>query len=306
MKTLRRILGQSRGSVIILVASAIFLIIGFAALVTDVGLLYTTRVQLTNLADAAALAGVQELPDKPGDVDSKARTYAALNGHPADIVNIRVLNSNTTVAVRATRTVPLLFARIFGLTTWDVHGEAAARIAPVSGVNGIVPFSLIIDPNSPSFVYGQKYTIKFDKFLSPGNFGILDLGGNLRDNIKYGYDGMFDFNNPLVFTEPGNKVGIIKQSLDYRFSMDTTNPTLATVTNDSSRIILVPVLESIDVNGKKQVKIVGFAAMFLSEASDGKSVTGQFMQLVTAGTPDDGASNYGVYASRLIPYPAAN
>lgn len=304
MKTLRQILGQSRGSVLILAASAIFMIIGFAALVTDVGLLYTTRVQLTNLADAAALAGVQELPDKTAAAYSSASMYAGLNGHTEDVLDIQVLGV-TTVAVRATRTVPLLFARIFGLDTWDVHGESAARIAPASGVKGIVPFSLIIDPTAP-FVYGKKYTIKFDKFLSPGNFGLLDIGGNLRDNIKYGYDGTFDFNMPLVFTEPGNKVGIVKQSLDYRFSLDTTNPTFATVTNDSARIILVPVLESMDVNGKKEVKIVGFAAMFLSDASDGKSVTGQFMQLVTAGTPDDGAGNYGVYASRLIPYPSTN
>lgn len=288
----------------IMVASAIVMIIGFAALVTDVGLLYTTRVQLTNLADAAALAGVQDLPDKTAAAYSSASMYAGLNGHEEDVLDIQVLGV-TTVTVRATRTVPLLFARIFGLATWDVHGEAAAKIAPASGVKGIVPFSLIIDPTTP-FVYGAKYTIKFDKFLSPGNFGILDLGGNLRDNIMYGYDGTFDFNKPLVFTEPGNKVGIIKQSLEYRFNLDKTNPTLSTVTNDSSRIILVPVLESIDVNGKKQVKVVGFAAMFLSEASDGKSVVGQFMKLVTAGTPDDGAGNYGVYASRLIPYPSTN
>ncbi|NMC33503.1 MAG: pilus assembly protein [Veillonellaceae bacterium] len=303
MKTLRRLLKQRHGSVVALFAAMLSVLVGLTALVVDLGLLYTTRVQLTNLADAAALAGVQELPDNSGGAYSRAADYAQLNGKMGDVLDIQVLNG-TTVAVKATRTVPLMFARIFGLATSDVTGAAAARISPASGVRGIVPFSLIYDPTAP-FVYGQKYTIKFDKFLSPGNFGLLDLGGNLRENIMYGYDGTFDFNTPLVFTEPGGKVGIVRQSLAYRFSLDPTNPTFATVTPGSSRIILVPVIESMDVNGKKEVKVLGFAAMFLSESSDGKSVTGQFMQMVTAGIPDDGAGNYGVYASRLVPYSSA-
>lgn len=313
MKTMRRILRQQRGSVILIAAAAFVMMIGVAALVVDLGLLYSTRVQLTNLADAAALAGVQELPADTGAAYASASEYAMLNGHPEDVMEIRVLGV-TTVAVRATRTVPLLFARIFGLTAWDVHGEVAARIAPVSGLSGMMPFALITQPLVP----GELYTIKFDSSdpadpADPignyhGNFAALantDRGGqDYRDNIKYGCDWSIQVGD-YVTTETGVMVGPTKQGIDYRYNLDPL-ATFDTVTKDSPRIIVVPVIDTLMVNGRNEVLVVGFAALFLETRSNGKTVTGRFMEMTTPGASDGGAGNYGLYASRLIPYASAN
>ena len=114
MKILDRLRNQQRGSVIVMTAAILVVLVGMTALVVDLGLLYATRVQLTNVADAAALAGVQELPRNSDGAYSSAAEYARLNGKTGDRVDIRVL-SGTTVAVKATRTVPLMFAQIFGL-----------------------------------------------------------------------------------------------------------------------------------------------------------------------------------------------
>ncbi len=56
-----RILNNQKGVSAILVAILLPVLIGFAALAIDVGYMYTTKNELQNIADAAALAGAGEL-----------------------------------------------------------------------------------------------------------------------------------------------------------------------------------------------------------------------------------------------------
>ena len=46
-----------------MVALLLGVLLGFAALVVDVGMMYTEKAKLQNAADAAALAGAQNLPN---------------------------------------------------------------------------------------------------------------------------------------------------------------------------------------------------------------------------------------------------
>ena len=305
MNIMRRFRKQHRGSVIVMVAAMLSVMVGLTALVVDLGLLYATRVKLTNLADAAALAGVQELPRNNGTAYATASEYAQLNGKTGDRVDIRVLNG-TTVAVKATRTVPLMFAGIFGLATCDVSGAAAARINPVSRLTGTLPFGLV----QQTLVYGQVYTIKIGSGTASGNyhgnFGALALGGTgasvFRDNIKFGSDVSIQVGD-WVKTETGNMVGPTKQGISYRYNQDP-GATFETVAKNSARILVVPVIQSLDVSGRGAVLVVGFAALFLesSNVTNNGEVSGRFIQMVTPGDPGDSGSDYGLYASRLISY----
>ena len=54
---------QERGQVIVLVVVMLIVMLGFAALVIDVGYAYYAHRSLQASTDAAALAGAQELPD---------------------------------------------------------------------------------------------------------------------------------------------------------------------------------------------------------------------------------------------------
>ena len=305
MNIMLRFRKQHRGSVIVMVAAMLSVMVGLTALVVDLGLLYATRVKLTNLADAAALAGVQELPRNNGTAYATASEYAQLNGKTGDRVDIRVLNG-TTVAVKATRTVPLMFAGIFGLATCDVSGAAAARINPVSRLTGTLPFGLV----QQTLVYGQVYTIKIGSGTASGNyhgnFGALALGGTgasvFRDNIKFGSDVSIQVGD-WVKTETGNMVGPTKQGISYRYNQDP-GATFETVAKNSARILVVPVIQSLDVSGRGAVLVVGFAALFLesSNVTNNGEVSGRFIQMVTPGDPGDSGSDYGLYASRLISY----
>ena len=64
--------------------------LGFGALAIDIGMLYKSKTELSAAADAAALAGAQELPKKPGQAEAVAQEYASRNGKPGDQVTVTV------------------------------------------------------------------------------------------------------------------------------------------------------------------------------------------------------------------------
>jgi len=165
-----------------------------------------------------------------------------------------------------------------------------------------VPFGVVKQP----LIYGQTYTLKDgagDGYS--GNYGALALGGNGANvylgNIEDGYSGLLSIGE-WVYTEPGNMSGPTGNGVDYRISLDPT-ATFATVQKGSPRILVVPIIDSLTVNGRSQVQIVGFAAFFL-EGVGGKGnkdyVTGKFMQMVMSGDSGGGGTGYGLYGAALL------
>ena len=92
MKILSRLRKKQRGSVLVMTAAMLVVLVGLAALVVDLGFLYATRVQLTNMADAAALAGVQELPRNSDGAYSTAADYARLIATFAPVASYFTVN----------------------------------------------------------------------------------------------------------------------------------------------------------------------------------------------------------------------
>ena len=165
------------GAVAPLVGIMIFLFIGCLALVVDLGMLHNVKVQLQRAADAAALAGAQQL-DTGSDQDSRAEdaakataatnkvqgTTGFLSGTSGWVddnsVTVEVghwdpdvsatdrftfpVDPNTGNAVKVTATieVPLIFARIFGNTSSTVSADAIAvaarQIAETLGLSAMV------------------------------------------------------------------------------------------------------------------------------------------------------------------------
>jgi hypothetical protein len=66
---------DQEGQVAIVVALMLTVMLGFGALVVDVGLNWASRTQLQSAADAAALAGAAELPGRPDEALAKATEY---------------------------------------------------------------------------------------------------------------------------------------------------------------------------------------------------------------------------------------
>lgn len=298
---MRKLLGEQKGSVAVLTALSITVLMGFAALAVDIGNLYLNKTQLSTMADAAALAGARDLPSGDSEAETAALIYAKKNGYPDDNVQTIVNSDSTIITVTVKRTIPLIFAKIFNLSTSDVSATSKASNRVVTGVVGAVPFSV----EKQNFIYNTPYILKEGGGDgSDGNYGGLGLGGTgasiYNYNISYGYDGKLSAGQ-WVDTEPGNMSGPTSDGVRYRISLDPYS-TSETVKPDSPRIIIVPIIDNLDVNGSKPVQIVGFGAFFLEGVGGSGNenyVTGRFLRMYIAGEQGNG-TDYGVRNIRLI------
>jgi Putative Flp pilus-assembly TadE/G-like/von Willebrand factor type A domain len=128
------------GQVIVLVAVALAVLLGMAALTIDVGFAYYAQRSLQASADAAALAAAQELP-VGGDAEKVAHKYAASAGGKNQRENIPGVVTEVetkcvptagpcdpvnTVVVTQRADVGTSFAGILGLDKFTVRAKAAA------------------------------------------------------------------------------------------------------------------------------------------------------------------------------------
>jgi hypothetical protein len=176
-------------------------LLGTAALTMDVGFGWYAKRQVQASADAAALAGAQQLPDVTTAV-STANTYATLNT-PDNLSNVVVnvttrcsVNAGTwcgptstyqanTIAVNETANSPTWFAKIFGFDHFNVKGTATA-CQPCSSAP--VDIVLVVDRTGSmcqslnSFGQNQQDT-NGCKDLNNAKNGIRALLGIMDPNI---------------------------------------------------------------------------------------------------------------------------
>lgn len=134
MRRVKKWLQYEGGQSIILVAFAIAMLCGVAALVVDIGTVSVSQGQLQNAADAAALAAANDLPSASAAATT-ADAYGVLNGVPAANTSITTPykgNANK-VEVVCTKTVQYTFARVLGLTSTVVSARAVAEKTGMSG-----------------------------------------------------------------------------------------------------------------------------------------------------------------------------
>lgn len=303
---IKQAVAGERGAVLVLVAAAMVALLGFVALVTDLGLIYVQRTRLTNAADAAALAGVQELPGAPGEAEFVAREYAVKNGVDPGELEIGVAADNRSLTVRPRRNVKLLFARVLGIYDQDVEASATASVAALSGAAGTAPFSI----QEQQLEYGWEYVLKVGGGDGEtGWFRVLDLDGDrgggadeYEQYVKYGYQGMIRVGD-VIPVETGNMSGKTSKGVQYRIDLCEDGCTFENFKRDCSRVIIVPVVKRLGGKGADQsVEIRGFAAFFLEGVKgqgNDSEVTGRFVRTVYPGEAGSG-EGYGVQAVRLI------
>ena len=139
MSPTRRIdVRSERGSIIILSAVMIVVLMGFVGLALDSGSLFTHRRQLQTAADGGALQGGHELQrGNTSLVNSAALTGTAENGYAngTDGVTVEVYNppvtgyyvgDNAAVEVVVRQPSPITFMQLFGFTSPTIPARAVA------------------------------------------------------------------------------------------------------------------------------------------------------------------------------------
>ena len=238
-----------RGQTLIVAALFMAVVMGFTAMTIDVGLFLEDRRQLQNAADAAALAGVQHLPQQPDVARAKAEEWALNNGVPTNqIVSIEVQTTNypnDTMYVKFTREFGWIFGRVLGKVTSDVPGSAKAVVGSLAGNHNMMPWALLqgdsacLDANGDA-IYSASCVVK----VGAGNaingwYGALDYDGTGGGSAEYRaniVDGTVNTRycvagdtSPgcvtavsIVDSLTGNKVGPTDQGIDERIATGGT------------------------------------------------------------------------------------
>ncbi len=182
-----------------------------------------------------------------------------------------------------------------------LHAEAQVIVGPSASAGGLRPFGI----DNLVLIYGEQVVLKEEGGDGEtGNFGGVAFdeifGASIfKENILYGYDGTIEIGD-IIHTEPGNmasSVSAVKEIIN-----SDPGATFDNFSADSPRVWTIPILDDMDVAGREEVVVVGFAAFFIEdiEKKAGQAeVTGRFVQYTTNGELDEDAPDLGLYAMKL-------
>ncbi len=122
------------GSVTIVVAMMMVVLIGVSALVIDYGNLAGHQRQLQNAVDAACLAAAQYLPDHTDKAEDAAEDYLNVNAPGASLQSVTFSYTDKQVTVTASWDVDYQFARaVMANSSKTISADATAVITNVLG-----------------------------------------------------------------------------------------------------------------------------------------------------------------------------
>ena len=304
---------NERGQTVVLMALGLVVLLGMAAFVLDGGNWFHSQRRLQGTADAAALAGAQQLPNDPAGAKSMVLSYANQNGGdvaPTDIVVTSTFLPNDTVSVKAARTDPGFFSGVLGITSANIDARAKVRVGPPAKTRYVAPMVVSCDHplikncdgnGSPKF--NQTTTMDFDKMGAPGAFGMLNLdGGNGTPGSKEESDWIlkgFDKYLPL---------GLYNSDPGAKFSSSNIRGAL---TARIGTVLLFPVFKTLIGQGQNaQYDIIGWIGFKLTSFTvDGNnaSLTGSFTEFIaqgilssSGGSSDTPSPAFGVKSIQLI------
>lgn len=291
---------DEKGNVAIILCFAMVMLLGFTAFALDIGLVYAEKAKLSNALDAAALAAVLELPQSSEKARDCAEEYLEKNNVDASLAVITISNDNKSIKISADKTVKHLFAPIIGIQSSDVEVSSKAVVVPAKTVtSGVRPFAVQMF----DFSYGDLVTLKEgagDGYN--GNYGAVALGGRgssiFKINALEGYDGTISVGD-YIYTEPGNMAGAASSIKNYINSEDSSFDNFP---RDSIRLWIIPLVDSLDVNGRGQIKVVGFGAFYVEDVNkkSGKiEINGRFIRFVANAAADEALEDTGLYGAKL-------
>ncbi len=308
-------LGGKSGQAIVFMVALLTILLGLGALVVDGGSWLRAQRHLQTAADAAALAGAQDLPtDLPG-ATSTAITYAQQNyaGVPAPTVTFP---DTATIDVAAQTTAPGFLAKIYGsvFDTVTVTAHARAQISVPLFMRNVAPVAVkdtVACAATNPGCYGVTQTLVFDESqVASSTIGLINLtchstastacgssagiGGNqLETWIVDGYADALPANE-WYGVKTGETIGPVKHGFELRVGTPLFFPVFDQVASDGPNYFF---------------HIIGWAAFVIHPdgitwGPQGRQLIGHFTTFIAtdlaAGGAINGAIDFGVHTITLI------
>jgi hypothetical protein len=277
-----------------------------AAAVIDVGSWYREDRDTQRIADAAALAGAQALPEDQGEATALALEYANKNGggvSAGDITFSTTFVPGDTITVRVDKPAPSYFAKLAGIESVNVGSGAKARTGSPSEARWAAPIAVdekhpLISGCSPLPCFNQDTTLDLEK-VGPGAFRLLNLdrskGGTgpkiLADWILQGYEGFMPLGQ--YNSDPGAKFNSsqVKDAMEQRIGTEMLFPIYRTIREQGANL---------------EYEVVGWIGFFIDDfeaKGNGGKVFGHFTRVIWEGllsTSNSGSPDFGVRSVSLI------
>lgn len=277
-----------------------------AAAVIDVGSWFREDRDTQRIADAAALAGAQALPEDAGTAQSLAIEYGTKNGGGVSASNVSFSTTvmpGDTISVDVERPAPGFFSKVIGIDSVDVGSDAKARAGVPSEARWAAPFAVREDHPflqcQPEPCFGEDTRLELEK-VGPGNFKMVNIDGSkgpqsppvVADWILRGFDGFMDIG--WYYSTQGTRF----DSIQIRTAM-------------SKRVgteLLFPVYRSVSgVGDNLQYDIVGWVGVFVTDyqfrGEQQSWIDGYFTRVIWEGllsTTSSGSPDFGVRSVALI------
>jgi hypothetical protein len=280
-----------RGQIAIITVLALPAMLGALALTCDMAVMYVTWSNLQRAADAATLAGANELPAQPANAVAEAKLYANANGiASSEIVSTTVSGTNQSLTMIVQRTVPHLFGRVVGLFNAPIQVQSIAALKPAGSVNGLIPIGV--------YCLGKAKPCDLATVKSgPGNWGFVQLdgpGGNLiGTDLATGSTTWHSVGDVLTM-KPGCDNGAAKQMqtrLDDATAFEAIHPnpdgqppSATDFVSGDPRAVEAPIVSTDPTTLKGatvNTTILGFVGFWVSGVSC-NSITGVVISDVTA------------------------
>ena len=281
---------DERGQALVLTVLFMTVLLGMAAAVLDLGAWYRTHRQLQTTADAAALAGAQELPEDAGTAVSLALDYGAKNGGGVSLADVAVSSTTVpddTISVTARTPAPGIFTRLFGIDSVNVRASAVARASKAGAARYVAPITVSekhpLLQCKPLPCFGEDTELTLAHRHRPGSgdaagaFGLLNLDGTGGGNegakrvgewMRVGFDGYMKLG--VYYSVPSTEFNSVhfQEALRERIGDEVLFP-----------VYRPPIKES---GSNAEYDIVGWVGFIPSESDVGGSagkVYGQFTRV---------------------------
>ena len=278
-----------------------------AAAVIDVGSWFREDRDTQRAADAAALAGAQELPEDHVAAEALALEYGGKNGGgvlASDVTFSTTVLPGDTINVDVDRSAGTFFSKIVGMDSVEVGSTAKARAGVPSEARWAAPIGvdeqhdfLNCTPVLSCFGPAHPTTLEMEK-VGPGAFRLLNLDGSkggtgpkaLSEWILEGYDGSMapgQYNS-----DPGAKFNSsqVKDAMAERLETEMLFPVYRTIRESGANL---------------EYEVIGWVGFFVTGfkgKGNGGTVSGYFSRVIWEGTLNGtgGTTDFGVRTVALI------
>ncbi|MBB5173479.1 Tad domain-containing protein [Texcoconibacillus texcoconensis] len=302
---MKKFIKNEKGSVVVLVALYMTVMMGLLALVIDGGSLYLERSKLQKGVDLAVLAGMQNLPENPSRAMEAAEDVAYSNELADREVSIQLQDDGTSLYAEANRNVSFTFAKVLGFSDQDVSATAKAQVGSLSSVQGAIPLGAY---GEKTFSFGDQIEMKVGPSSSDTSFlGALRLSNDYEGDLKRGHQGTLSVGD-VVSPEPGNMARPTQRAIETRmnncpYHQQGKQPTHLDHPDNCPLVVIVPIYREVTPGNFDRLEIVGFGSFFIDSVgrvNEGAPITGRFIRYAFSGEFSPVINQYGAYAYKLV------